>query len=336
MKKKYLNILILVLLAATSAFFFLKKREKPSVSKMFAVEKPEEIDKIIISNKVDGKVTLEKKDNKWKVNGKYDAYSPAIELLLFETLSKVRVKGPVPANARLNVISAMATLSTKVEIFVKGEKVNEFYVGQPTNDMGGTYMYKSGSKDPYITHIPGFDGFLSTRFPAIEKEWIDKVIFDFKPEEIKSVSVSYPENFNEDFEIIRKNKKGDFDIYANQKAVIGKVYYPTVKLYFEKFQNIYCEGFAQFTKSKKDSLAKATPYCIIIITDYNNSKTELKIYKRKVYEKMHGLYDNKGNQLAYDPVRYNAILNNTDRVLIIQDIVFNSIMLKYSDFLAKE
>ncbi|NUM32178.1 MAG: DUF4340 domain-containing protein [Bacteroidetes bacterium] len=335
MKKKYLNIIILVLLSITVLVFFIKKREKPSVNKMFAIENPEEIDKIIISNKTEGKITLEKINKNWKVNRKYDAYYPAIELLLFETLKKVRVKGPVPANARLNVISAMATLSTKVEIYTKGEKINEFYVGQPTNDMSGTYMYKTGSKDPYITHIPGFDGFLSTRFPVIEKEWIDKIIFNYKPEEIKSVLVNYPENTIENFEIIRKNKNGDFDIYASQKAALGNINYPTVKQYFEKFQNIYCEGFALFDKNKRDSLALALPYCQIIITDYKNIKTTLKIYRRKSYPKMHGLYDSKGNQLAYDPVRFNAILNNNDRVLIIQDIVFNTIMLKYSDFLAK-
>ncbi|MCC6721958.1 MAG: DUF4340 domain-containing protein [Bacteroidia bacterium] len=334
MKKKYFNILILlVLFFAVLLILFLKKNDKPTLATMFAIEKPEEIDKIIISNKQEGDVILEKSENKWIVNGKYEAYQPAIELLLFETLKKVRVKGTVPANARLNVISAMATLSTKVEIFSINKKLNEFYVGQPTNDMSGTYMYKKGLKDPYITHIPGFDGFLSTRFPAIEKEWINKVIFDINAEEIRQISVSYPQNTIDNFDIIKKNKQGDFEVIASDNAKQGKLNYSIINQYFEKFKNIQCEGFAEFNKIKKDSLLKTNPYCIIKISDFSSNETMIEIYKRKSYPKMHGLYDSKGNELAYDPARYNAELNNNGRILIIQDIVFNQIMLKYSDLL---
>lgn len=336
MRRKNINILIfLVLSVLVISIVLLKKRPTTSFVKMFAIENPEMIDKVIISNRQEGTVTLEKKDKKWYVNGKHEAYYPAIELLLYETLKKVRVKGPVPANARLNVISSMATLSTKVQVFVHKDIINEFYVGQPTNDMTGTYMHKTGNKDPYITHIPGFEGFLSTRFPAIEKEWVNKIIFDYNPEDIKSVIVEYPKNPDDYFEINRKNKQGDFELIASENAAQGKANYASVKQYFEKFKNIQCEGFAELEKNKKDSLLQTEPYCIITIKDFKNKTTNLKVYRRSSYPKMHGLYDKKGNELAYDPIRYNALLNNSGRILIIQDIVFNQIIIKYSDFLIK-
>jgi hypothetical protein len=64
----------------------------------------------------------------------------------------------------------MAAKSTKIEIYSKGEKVKQYYVGHATQDNTGTYMLLTNPEtdknyeEPFITHIPGFEGFLSTRY----------------------------------------------------------------------------------------------------------------------------------------------------------------------------
>jgi hypothetical protein len=48
--------------------------------------------------------------------------------------------------------------------------VKQYYVGHATQDNTGTYMLLTNPEtdknyeDPFVTHIPGFDGFLSTRY----------------------------------------------------------------------------------------------------------------------------------------------------------------------------
>ncbi|MFM9943973.1 MAG: DUF4340 domain-containing protein [Bacteroidia bacterium] len=334
MQKKQLLILIL-LVGGVAAWFFLKPNTTGTSDKSktdFAIKNTEQITKIFISNKQEGNVLLEKKNGIWMVNGKYEASKPFMEFFLLETLKKIRVAGPVPLPARQNVIASMATMATKVEIY-KGNEIDKvYYVGQPTSDMTGTYMYLEGSKDPYITHVPGFDGFLSTRYPVTEKEWVSKVVMDFKPEDINAVDINFPDNINESFTITRKGHTNDFDITSSQTSRDGKPNYAAVKSYFGMFVNKTCESFIDLTPLKIDSIKKTKPFCVITLTDKKDRIHKLTVYKRESSERDHGVYDNKGNRLAYDPSRLNAFLNNDKRVMVIQDIVFNSIMIKYSDF----
>jgi hypothetical protein len=338
MQKKQLFILIF-LIAGIAAWFFLKPKGTGTSDKSktnFAVENTEDITKIFISNKTDGNVLLERKNNIWYVNGNYEVSKPFMEFFLLETVKKIRVQGPVPLPARQNVISSMATMATKVELYVKGKLEKVYYVGNPTSDMTGTYMYLEGSKDPYITHIPGFDGFLSTRYPVAENEWVSKVIFDYKPEEVMMVDVNYPAKGSESFTVKRKGNINDFDITASQNAPTGTLNYAAVKSYFGMFVNKTCEGYINLTPAQIDSIKKSVPVCIITLSDKKNKSYKLTIYNRTSSEKDHGIYDNKGNQLAYDPSRFNATLDNDKRVFVIQDLMLAPIMIKYSDFFLKQ
>ena len=337
MKRNYLLIFIL-LIAGFAAWYFLRPTNSGTSDKSktdFSIENTNEINKIFITNKTEGKVLLEKKNGKWFVNGKYEAFKPTMDFFLNETLKKIKVKGPVPKPARENVIASMATMATKVEIYLNGELEKVYYVGQPTSDMMGTYMYLEGSDEPYITGVPGFEGFLSTRYPVDEKEWVSKVIFDYKPEEIKSVDITYPSDVNSGFTITRKNDKGDFDITTAETAPNGNINYAAIKSYFGMFGFKCAEGFVEFRPQKLDSIKKSIPYCVITLTDKNNIIHKLNVYKRISNDRDHNLFDNKGNRLTYDPSRYNAIMDNDNRVMVIQDIVFNPIMITYSDFFVK-
>jgi hypothetical protein len=64
----------------------------------------------------------------------------------------------------------MASKSTKIEIYSKGEKVKQYYVGHATQDNTGTYMLLTNTEtdenyeEPFVTHIPGFEGFIYSLF----------------------------------------------------------------------------------------------------------------------------------------------------------------------------
>jgi len=338
MRNKYILIFIL-LLAGAGTWYFLRNTTTGSTDKsktMFAVDNIEDITKIFLSNKLHGNLLLEKKNGVWYVNGKHKVHKPMMDDFLNETIKKVRVAGPVPLAARKNVIASMASLATKVEIYVNGELEKVYYVGEPTNDMTGTYMYLQDSEDPFITHIPGFNGFLSTRYTVLENEWVNRILFDYKAEDIKSVDINYPADVNSSFTVTRKNNTGDFDISAAETAPNGSMNYAAVKSYFNAFSNRAAEGFIDLSPLQIDSIIKSEPVCIISITDKSNITHKLSVYRRASSDRDHGLYDNKGNKLAADPSRFNAIMDNEKRVIVIQDIVFANIMIKYTDFFLKQ
>jgi len=338
MQKKHFLILILIA-GGLATWFYLKPKGSGTSDKSktdFAIENTEDITKIFISNKAEGSVLVEKKNGIWYVNGNNQASKPFMEFFLLETIKKVRVQGPVPLPARENVIASMATMATKVELYVNDKLAKVYYVGNPTSDMSGTYMYLEGSKDPYITHVPGFDGFLSTRYPVAEREWVSKILFDYKPLEIASVDINYPANINQSFTITRKGTTNDFDITTSQNAPNGTLNYAAIKSYFGMFINKTCEGFLDYKPIQIDSIKKSQPYCIITLSTIKKHTVKLSVYKKASSDRDHGIYDNKGNRLANDPSRFNAMLDNDKRVFLIQDLMFAPIMINYSDFFVKQ
>ena len=62
-------------------------------------------------------------------------------------------------------------------------------MGNATKDSSGTFMLKEGSDQPYIVYIPGFRGYISTRFTADPEDWRDHVIFNNSMADIQSLII---------------------------------------------------------------------------------------------------------------------------------------------------
>ena len=52
-------------------------------------------------------------------------------------------------------------------------------------------MILENSSEPYVVSIPGFNGYLSSRFSCEENDWKDKIIFNYDKNEIESVHLNY-------------------------------------------------------------------------------------------------------------------------------------------------
>ena len=191
MKKNRLTIIVFIALAAVASWLWLNRSSSTikGVLRDFAFADTAAVDKIFLADKDGRQVTLVRKDdNSWTVNNKFIARKDAIDNLLY-TIKAVEVRSPVGKNLYNNTMKLMSAKSVKVEIYANGELAKTYYVGHPTMDNLGTFMYLEGSTVPFITHIPGFNGFLSTRYFASEAEWRDKSIFRFDPRKIVKVEV---------------------------------------------------------------------------------------------------------------------------------------------------
>jgi len=99
----------------------------------FAIKNIDDIDKIFIADKANHSVTLEKKDNIWRVNNKFNAREDAIKNLM-DAIQNIRVRQPISAAEYETQIKRLATTGRKVEIYKNGALFKIYYVGGATQD----------------------------------------------------------------------------------------------------------------------------------------------------------------------------------------------------------
>ena len=338
MKSRLFLYLSLVLVIGGLATFYIINRDKKDKIKPdlqnFAISNPDEIDKIFMVRKGGQPLILTKKEGIWFLNDSIAANEQKVNMLLVETASKLMVTGPVPKTARNNVITKMAATGTKVEFWKGTEKVKTYFVGGTTPDQMGTHMWIEGAQDPYVVNIPGFNGYLNSRYQTEPIEWYSKALFNWANSDIQSVELNYPAHPEWSFKF---NKNGDkVDITVDGINNGKKVNTAALLGYFGLFNGVYSGGFPENVNSNKmDSLLNTTPFAILTVTSVNTKTTKLKIYRKEAQDNSHSLYDKEGNRLVYDPERYYAFLNNATQLIYIQDLVFKNILVKYQDFLTQ-
>ena len=213
----------------------------------FAINDTLMIEKIILENRSLEKIKLtrDNKNKTWILNDSLLANQHSINLIL-KTIKEMRVKQPISRSAIQNIIKRMAIQNTKVELFNMRKKIKTIYIGGETADQLGTYMMISGAKEPYIVHIPGFNGYLSSRFLCKKEAWRSKKIFTEKI--IKASCHIYKD---QEIEINKQNFSFLDSIYCEQ--------------YIDKILNIeeikQRKPFLTFTTLSQDSTEQIR-YCI--------------------------------------------------------------------------
>ncbi|MCF8297533.1 MAG: DUF4340 domain-containing protein, partial [Saprospiraceae bacterium] len=223
MKKNRLSIIITIILLIVAAFLIFKQTNTTNKSDLsnFAVSDTSNITKIFIADKQNREALLEKQTNgSWTVNKDYMAIQTNVEVLL-KTILNLEVKKPVPLVSHNSVIKRMASIATKVEIYQNVYRINflgiklfphekltkTYYVGDATKDNMGTFMLMENSSTPYVMNLPGFNGFLSSRYSAQLKDWRDHGIFKYKLSDIKSIKIEFLEQPQESFVCINNNNQ---------------------------------------------------------------------------------------------------------------------------------
>lgn len=336
-KKTKVYIILLSIIGIFSAVFLIFKNkvevEKPDLQD-FAISNPEEIDKIFMVRKGGQPLILSKKDGVWFLNDSIEANEQKVNMLLLETANKLTVTGPVPKTARYNVITKMAATGTKVEFWNGTERIKTYFVGGTTPDQMGTHMWVEGAQDPYVVNIPGFNGYVNSRYQTDPLEWYSKALFKITNSDIQSINLDYPAHPEWSFGFNKKD--GALDITVDGINNGKKVNTAALLGYFGLFNGVYAEGFPENVNPNKiDSLLKATPFAIITLKSIKAKTTILTIHRKEAQDNSHNLFDKDGNRLVYDPERFYAFLNNSTQLIYIQDLVFKNILVKYQDFITK-
>ncbi len=335
MKKNKIYLILFILLIALAAWFYFTDKKSTIKRKLrdFAIEDTASVSKIFMVNKNNKSILLERLDKStWQVNGKYIARKDAVDLIL-KTLKRIDIKSPVSKASFENVVRNLAATNTKVDIFINGEDeaFKTFYIGGPTQDQYGTYMMLENSSTPFITYIPGFSGYLSSRFFLDEYAWRDTKIFKYAFNQIKEVSL---EIYNKPEKSYRAVNNGDnsFSLFhLTDNSVVQNFDTLVVKQYLSLFKKVNFERIAnEVSDSKRDSIFKAKPLFILNLKDNEDKITTITSYKRNLTANRDSV-----RLTEFDPERMYARINNDNELVIIQYFIFDPLTLDIDYFIKK-
>ena len=318
MSKKIIVTLITFVISFLFIFLLVdyNKNVKKEYEKNFSIENISSINKVFLSDRKGNNIVLEKSSNTWIINNQFEVRKDAIETLL-NTVGSMQIQRPVSNTSYNNVIRQLASTGVKVEIY-HNNKITSFTVGGSTKDHLGTYMLKEDADNPYIVHIPGFNGFLSPRFGIQGYEidptsWRNNNIFKILSEDINEISLLNYEDLNNSF-LIKSNPLTLIDNKNNSlKYDLNKI-----TEYFNNFSNIECEKFKGFNidLSNEKQLYQLT-------IKHNNKIEILDVFS---FSKK----NNNSNQSEPNVERMYAVLNNGEYMLI-QKYVFNKVFISIED-----
>ena len=293
----------------------------------FHIRDTASITKVFFADKKNNTLTLERKNGIWTVNQSIDARHDAVKLLL-ETLYSMRVKMPVAISAREEIFRKMAGKSIKVEVYSNNNKLKTFYVGGVTQDNFGSYMLLEDSDTPYILEIPGFRGFISSRFSTQIKNWRSSVLIGEKWEEIKEIEINLKKHPNQAFRAIQTEPR-KFELYNHQEKKITS--FDTLKLkgFFEQFEIANYDRMVDLLGTKEqDSILQTTPEITIKLIDKNDSIQNYRFYKiPKITE------EEDPNQRYYPASMW--AFNNDNEWMIIQTYTYLLMFRGIDDFSPK-
>ena len=278
-RRTVLYLAILAILVTGIYQFMIKSNNDNSYSATeagFTIKDTGSIGKLYIAAGNGAAILAERTDAGWIVNKQYKALPSTLNLVL-TTLATQEALYPVTKNAYENVISNLSTDGTKVEIYGRdGKKIKTIYVGGVAVNNMGTNMLIDGAKMPFVVHVAGFNGYLTSRFSTALKDWRDRTIFNIPPDEIKSISLQYAGKPVNSFVLTRDNDTnltmtGDVNIIKN----LGEFNKRRAKVYLRYFTNVNCEGYLNGLEDMDATLKNAPKQSTIDVTGIHGQHLQI-------------------------------------------------------------
>lgn len=274
--KNTIILLSLFILLGGGTYFYLNHTPKKASSKRlgmnFHVDDVKSIHKIFLADRSGKKVILERKEDYWLYNGKVKARPNAVDNLL-DAIKRVRMKYIPPAAAVPNAVKTLGASGIKVELYDKeNQPIKVYYVGGMTSDERGTYMIMENSEQPYVTYIPSWEGGLRARYWFRNMDWEDRAIFSYKPDEIKAISVEYPQQKSLSFKLEKKGRAFEITPFYDITPKITRPYKKgSAEQYILGFRSMAAESILR-NASEKDSIVQLVPFSIVRVTDHKNQE----------------------------------------------------------------
>ncbi len=232
----------------------------------FAVANPETITKVVILDQHTKKEMVLQKDNqKWRI-GQNITVRPEAANALLNAIKRIEVKSHVPKPRTNTIKHRLKQQAIKVMVYDNKALIKQFFVGDTLPNEKGTYIMMQDAARPYVGFIPGTSGNLLQFFNVDEKFWRTHTIIDYKPRDIKSVSVQYPQQPKKSFKIV-VNDRNTYSLIALNDNSLKPHNKAAIQRYLSYFNGITYEHTADYLpKATRDSIKNSRPFKIITIT----------------------------------------------------------------------
>lgn len=344
-QKNLIGLVAILVLIIVILIIVFNKNTSSTLEQSFHIPNSEDITKVVIKDRENRTVTLEKQsDSLWTVNKNYQANMILIRTII-ETFKDMRVREPLPKAARNNVIKDLAANGKTVEVYTQEYLIdfwfihlfkrvhlkNTYYVGHETPDEQGTFMLKKGEQDPYVVYIPNFRGYLSTRFSTMEDSWRSHIIFQYRQNDIDKINVEIPGQENESFTL--QNNQNGFSFITHQGNVLPSFDTTKVLAFLSSFVQMNYERIAQnISKIEQDTIFSKQPSFIISVTDKKGKTNTLKTYV-KLSDPASIAKDDKDFYHIFDINRCYAISNTLKDTLVMQFFTLDNVLKPASYFM---
>ncbi|MCX7606392.1 MAG: DUF4340 domain-containing protein [Bacteroidia bacterium] len=126
----------------------------------------------------------------WRIGDTLEVFEQPLQILL-KTVAGQVPRAPVPSSALRNVLRFLKEHRIEVELSFQDGRVERFYVGGPTPDQRASYMLRPGSDQPYEVFLPGFEGYLTSRYYPDMGVWQPNLVFDVRIRDLQAVQVDF-------------------------------------------------------------------------------------------------------------------------------------------------
>ena len=333
MKKTTLIYTVLILILAAVSVWMMRDNDQKSTLEdlkeeyRFYVEDTAAVDKIVLTDKSPSTVELTRVNGVWMVDGKHPAREDAIETLLL-TLNRMQLRNFIPERMKETVLKRMSVYGTTVEVYLNGTLEKTIIVGTDAQDEMGTYMMLEGASAPYAVHIPGFNGFLSTRFFTEPYLWYKRIITDMDPGSIRKVRLTYPDSIEKSFVLDLENAE-NISIQNPATGEVKAVNMNKLMPFILSVSRMRYEGAiipSDGIYARRDSLLASQPVFDLTVTSEVET-VNLKAYKIKGPEEA---YDPDSEAPEYDPDRLHAFINE-DQMVLVQYYSLQQVLISMND-----
>lgn len=347
MKKNKLSLILTIILIVIAGLLIWNNRFLSTLrgtSADFSVWDTASITKLYLADRLDHESLLERHPDGWTVND-FKAHDEKVNQLL-NTLYKIHVRMPVSVASHDNIIKQLAVSSTKVEIYQIVPRINlfnkvklfprekctrVFYVGDATMDSNGTFMLKEGSDQPYIVYIPGFRGYISTRFAANPDEWRDHVIFQESLADIQTLTMEFGGDPMRGFKV---DNVGKHQYQLTRLGDNQDLPFDTLKVInlLSSFSDLrYEELLSNKTAQERMDSIRQSPFLYKITLENKQGEVKsLKAYQKKVQS----VFDIPETEWIDDEDRMYAFIDNDKDLVLIQYYIFDKILKDVNYYMA--
>ena len=169
--------------------------------------------------------------------------------------------------------------------------------------------------EPFIVHMEGFTGFLTTRFFTDEEEWKYTGIFNYPNRSLQTVEfVNSKEEHNT--YMLRADTAGILNMYIKSGIEIGYTDTLRIQDHFLRFNKVHFESFnSRLTVEQEEELKQTTPDYTITCTDFDGVSTTVFLYE-KDEEHLYGVTED-GQVVLVQTFVFNPLIVGTHQLIEI-------------------